>query len=374
MLTDEQLRRGLHELRETPSEDFAAELDGWAAAGFPSAREADASADSRIAFLGERLRRRRPLMPMLAGAATIVLAVTIGIALVSQEGLNDRLDQTEDLSRDGGGTAPPSAEDSDSALEREPAPGGDAGSTSTIEPAPTTVPPVPPTPREELRPNRERVQERSASMTLSTDAGDVDDVADAVVEVAERYEGIVVSSEVSRSGERGRANFDLRIPSASLQSALADLSDLASVSARNEGTLDITAPFVAAQERFEDAEAEVEALLERLEDAGGATEIASLREHLRTARAELAAARAELGNLKQRSDFSRLAVIVLGEGDADGWSLDDAAGDAVSVLEDIAGAALVALAVLLPLALLALFGRLGARELGRRRRESALDD
>ena len=64
-------------------------------------------------------------------------------------------------------------------------------------------------------------------MTLSTGPDEVDDVADEVVEVTERYDGIVASSSVRTGEERGRASFDLRIPSANLQAALADLSDLA---------------------------------------------------------------------------------------------------------------------------------------------------
>ena len=211
-------------------------------------------------------------------------------------------------------------------------------------------------------------------MTLSTDAGEVDDVADGVVEVVERYEGIVVSSDVSTNGDRGRATFNLRIPTANLQAALADFSDLASVSSRDEGTLDITAPFVNAEERFTDAKAEVDALLEELADAGDAAEIAAIREQLRVARSELAAARSELGGLKQRADYSKVALTVTGNGDADGWSLGDAADDAVSVLEDLAGAGLVALAVIVPLGGLALLGWLGWERLRRRRREAALDE
>src|SRR5689334_13171838 len=40
-LTDEQIGAGLRELRELPSERFAAELDAWAAEGFPSLKQID---------------------------------------------------------------------------------------------------------------------------------------------------------------------------------------------------------------------------------------------------------------------------------------------------------------------------------------------
>jgi hypothetical protein len=299
--------------------------------------------------------------------ATLLIGVVIAVG-ASEVGDDDAEDGA---SVDAPGMiAPESVDESGGAGDATP--GAARLDRTTAEPAPTTVPPAPP--QEQLKPGQERVQERSASMTLSTEASEVDDVADGVVEVTERYEGIVVRSDVSTNGERGRATFDLRIPTANLQAALADLSDLASVSARNEGTLDITAPFVSAEERFEDAKAEVDALLDELADADDATEIASIREQLRIARAELAGARSELGALKQRAEFSRLAVTVTGDGDADGWSLGDAADDAVSVLEDLLGAGLVALAVIVPLGGLALLGWFGWERLRRRRREAALDE
>jgi hypothetical protein len=211
-------------------------------------------------------------------------------------------------------------------------------------------------------------------MTLSTDPNEVAAVADEVVEVTERYEGIVVSSNVNTSAERGRASFDLRIPTANLQAALADLSDLASVRERSEGSLDITAPYVGAEQRFADARAEVDALLAQLAEAGSADEVAEVRERVRVARAELAAARAELAELKRRADYSRIAITVVGDGDADGWSLGDAADDAVSVLEDIGGATLIALAVLLPLGLIVACAWWLYTRTRRTLRERALDD
>jgi hypothetical protein len=376
-LTDEQIGIELRALRESPSERFAAELDTWAAEGFPrsdrlSSNSAGERGRSRWTRLAERWRRlrERPMRPVLAGAATIVLALTVAVGVLQSV-------------RDGGGPTGPESLSVEQPSGGEPAPetGGAAAKSlgeratgDAIEPAPTTLPPVPPVPQEQLKPGQPRVQERNASMTLSTEPDQVDDVADGVVDVTDRYEGIVVSSEVSTSGEQGRASFDLRIPTANLQAALADLSDLAHVSSRDEGTLDITAPFVTADERFDDAKAEVDALLEQLAAADSPSEVASIREQLRVARQELAAARAELGALKQRADFSRVSVTVVADRDGDGWSIGDAADDAVNVLEALGGAALVTLAVLVPLGGIAALAWLALRELRRRRREAALDD
>jgi len=360
-LTDEQIAAELHALRETPSERFAAELDRRVTEGFPSTPGEEESRSWR-----ERLAPLLRPRLAIAGAATLLLALIVSVAVIN--GLDDELQPTSiDSGRDTDAAAPQSLESGragDAAAEQAPG--------TSIEPAPTTVPPLPP--QGELKPGRERIQERSSSMTLSTEPDQVDDVADGVVEVTERYDGIVVSSNVSTSDGRGRASFDLRVPSRSLQAALAELSDLADVVSRDEGTLDITAPFVSAEERFDDAKAEVDALLDRLSEADSAGEIASIRAQLRAARAELAAARAELGSLKQRADFSRLSLTVVGEGDGDGWSIGDAAGDSVEVLEALGGATLVTLAALVPLGALAALTWLGLRAIRRRSRERALDE
>jgi uncharacterized protein DUF4349 len=369
--TEEQLATELRALRPAPSESFALELDAWAAAGFPPSAAAPGQDGERLPRQPSRRSRRRGLLgrsafrPALAGATALVLAAVVTIAVLSSSGGGPG--GAPSLSTPAGtpGAARPEAgAKSDSSGER---------AAPSVQVAPAPVPPLPPQPGEQLKPGRERVQERSASMTLSTEPEDVDDVADGVVDVSDRYDGIVASSQVSTASGQGRASFDLRIPTQNLQAALADLSDLAHVSSRNEGALDITAPFVSAEERFSDAKAEVDSLLDQLAGADSPAETASIRQQLQLARQELAAARSELGSLKQRASFARLNVSVIGNGGGGGWSIGDAADDAVGVLEALGGAALVALAALVPLSALLALGWLGTRELRRRRREAPLD-
>ena len=121
----------------------------------------------------------------------------------------------------------------------------------------------------------------------------------------------------------------------------------------------------------------MDALIEQLAEADSADEIAQIREQLQASRAELAAARAELAGLKQRADFStaqpsRWSATAT----RDGWSIGDAADDAGSVLEDLAGATLVALAVLVPLGAWSppRSGSAVDARCRRRSRERALDD
>jgi uncharacterized protein DUF4349 len=358
-LSDEQIGAELRALREVPSEEFAAELDAWAADGFPARESKARRAAAERGLLGfKRFFGRHAVLAGAVGSVAVLLAIGVPVATVMNGG-------TREFSGDGGGDAAvPMATDSRGA-------GGEsAGESIQALPAPRDAA----IPQEQLKPGRERVQEKSASLSLSTEPEGVDEVADGVVDVSDRYDGIVVSSQVNTADGTGRAGFDLRIPTQNLQAALADFSDLAHVASRDEGTLDITAPFITAEERYEDARATVDSLLDRLSEADSATEIAAIREQLRAARQELAAARTQLADLKQRADYSRVSVAVIGNGDSDdSWSIGDAADDAVDVLEAVGGALLIGLAVVVPLGAIGGAGWLAAREFNRRRREATLD-
>ena len=354
-------------LEERPeiSSEFAAELDRWAAEGFPP-REAAPPASG--------LGRLRARMPRLGSLGFLAPAGTVAVALIALVvGINSLGETGSDDSAGITGEADPVTLESG---DEESAAGGaiEPGALSDSPPvAPSSQPPLPAT-RERLKPGQDRVQEKTVSTTLSADPDEVAEVADGAVEVTERHDGIVVQSNVNTSGERAQATFDLRIPSRNLQAFMADLSDLASVQARSEGTIDITAPFVSAEERFDDAKAEVDSLVVQLAAADSAEELAAIKADLAPARATLAAVRTELAQLKQRAEFSTVSVTITGEGDANGWSLGDAAEDALSVLSDIAGGTLVALAAIVPLGLIAALIWFGTVGLRRRRRESPLDD
>jgi hypothetical protein len=377
----DDIARELREARPTMDRDFAAKLDAWAAEGFP--RDEQAPRGERVPSADgppepphpaprrwpPQPARRRWLLPAFGAAATAVLVIGVAVSQVGDGGLGGSVDQAGDAVSPSGGSeselaAPPGS----------PQASGDAAAPATSAEVSGDTGAVRLQGKQRvLLPGRPRVQETAASLTLSTEPGEVADVADGVVAITDRYRGFVVSSNVSTGEANPRASFDLRIPSQNLQAALTELSDLAHVKSRNEGTIDITEPFVTAGERFKDAKAEVDALLEQLAEAGDATEIESIRAQLRIARAELAAARAQLKALKQRAGLSVVSVGVVSEGDGPGWSLDEAVEDAIDVLEAIGGGILVALAVLVPLGAVGAAAWFGTAGIRRRRRESILD-
>jgi hypothetical protein len=353
-LTDEQLSTELTAMRETPSESFAAELDAWAAEGFPSVKQLEPTR-RRFGFV-----MRRPMLA--AAAAGLVVIAVIAVSVASYLERNNGVDS---------GAEPLSAGQQLSGL-RDQSKSVEVGPQSGSAAASTVVPaPVPP-PTGRPRNGRPQVQERSASVGLATEADKLGDAANGVVDVTERYDGIVDSSTVHAAGSNGHASFSLRIPTQHLNDALTDLSGLGRVTTRDTGSTNVTGAYVDAGKAYADARAKVDSLLEDLRNASRPSEAASIKQQLVVAREQLAAARAALRGLKQHVALTPVNVQITAQGDGN-WSIGDAADDAVNVLEAIGGALLIALAVLLPLAALVALGWLGARELRRRQREAPLD-
>jgi hypothetical protein len=357
-LTDEQIGAELSALRPGPREEFTARLDRLAAAEFPKVGR---TPSTRPALGGWSWSQ---LVPAL-GALALLGVVIVVIANSGNGGPTPGGGAS-------GGAELAAPQQSPSTAVAPSAGAGSAGSTTGRLAGPESV--VPPSePPIGGRPHngRSQVQERSASLGLSTNPEQLQDTADGVVDVTRRYDGFVDSSSVHAGGSRGHASFSLRIPTAHLDDAMSDLSDLGHVTSSDLGTTNVTGAYTDAGKAYAGARAKVDSLLERLRTASP-SEAPALRAQLSDARAELAAARAALRGLKQRVALTPVSVEISAHGEATGWTIGDAAHDALNVLEAIGGALLIALAVLVPLAALLTLGWLGARELIRRRREAPL--
>jgi hypothetical protein len=223
----------------------------------------------------------------------------------------------------------------------------------------------------------DRIEDASAQITLGADADDVQDVANQVVDVTDRYDGVVSTSEVSSDQSGARAAFELEIPFKNLDAALSDLSGLADVVSRSEGSKDITAHAIRARKDLADT-------LDRIRKARIAFIQADTREQRLVIRSQIdslkATARAQLAEfkgVKRQGRFATVSVDVTStessSGDDGNWGLDDAVDDAGDVLETIGGIALVSLAILLPASLLAALIALAVSRGRRRSRDKALD-
>jgi hypothetical protein len=221
---------------------------------------------------------------------------------------------------------------------------------------------------------RARAEQRSASLTLAAPRREIDGVSTQVADVAANLGGFVQSSTIS-SQEGG--SLELRVPSNRLETAIQRISRLGRVRELSRRSVDITANVVSARERLSDARAERKSLLVQLANAVTVNETESIRARLEIVSREISTARRALRRVNNEANFANLSVAVVpragGDDEQGAWTPGDAFDDALRVLEVAAGVAVIAAAVLLPLALIWLLAWLGHRAVVRRRRDRALD-
>jgi Domain of unknown function (DUF4349) len=221
----------------------------------------------------------------------------------------------------------------------------------------------------------DRKIERSIGLELEMPVDEMARVAEQVTAVTNQHGGFVLSSSVS-TGESAGGDFELRIPSTQLRAALRDLAALADVRTQTQTGRDVTREHVTAKDRLQSARAERRSLLRRLELAATDEEAEAIRRRLDLVAGEIHGLRAQLRSLRLRTDYAVVSVTLLPKdgdsGGGAGGSFDDALGDAGDLLVGVAGVIVRALAVGLPLGLIALIGWLAGRAFRRRQRESAL--
>jgi hypothetical protein len=346
-------------------------------------REVAGAIDERVVERWARppLRRRlRPRRSWLAAPVAGLAAVALVVAIVSiggNGGSSSGVSSAAALSATSSGSAgaaaspghaTPSAGASTSAPSRAAAP-----AQGTREQAPVPSP----------SPSGKRQVVQSAQLSLSAAPSRVDDVAQQVFDVVDAENGVVVSSHVtSTGGPDGGARFALSVPVGNLQRTVSELSQLhgAHVVSRSDDTNDITGQVGGAGRRLAEARALRRSLLRRLAAATTSHPEASQRAQQRDAHPTIGRDSASLNGLHRSVANSSLTVTIQAASvpvpvasNGGGFTLHRAVHDAGRVLVVVAGVALIALAVLVPLGLLvALVGWVGL-VLRRRRREAMLD-
>jgi Domain of unknown function (DUF4349) len=417
---DDEFVAVLESLRPEPDQEFAAQLDERAAAGFPRpARERRARLPFRRSL--RRLRTTPPRRLLLPAGCLIVTAIavaTAAIALNESDSTPKVVAAAPQVIRIGGGgkdaeveeevasssasnpsevagnttrLAKPEVQVGDSCASGTAGCGAHskfdgsffsqgsgsnpaaAGKTSGVQLATELLTSGPYASRA-----RHRDVERAAEVTLGTDPSEVGDASGKVLESVHASDGVVLNSSV-HGGSEGTpsARFELLIPSAKLSDALASFSEIAEVRARHESSNDITAPTVTTGELLQDSHARIESLLNQLASAETETEREAVEAKLRAERRHAASLKAQLTSLQRRANLSRVSLRIVSDeappsGAGGGWDAGDALHDAGHVLSVAAGVTILALAILAPIALIALLVWLAYRAWLRARRERAL--
>jgi hypothetical protein len=252
--------------------------------------------------------------------------------------------------------------------------------SETVKVEPSKVSTAIPTVSEPLEPLSRtgpaaRVQQRAATLTLAPKPAEVQSVADQIAQLAARDGGFVQNSQVRLAhGTGGEANLQLSLPSTRLSAALAELARLAPTRAQSQSLQDITDEYDAARTKLSDAVAARQALLRALARATTQGEIESLHARLSLASAAITRTRTAFAAVARRGGNSTVEVSVLGDEHAGGdrSTLSKALHDAGDVLKVALAVLIVALAGLVPLALLGVLAGLVWRMSRRRLRERAL--
>lgn len=295
---------------EEPSPAFAAELDRRVADGFP-----------------KPVHRRAWLRPALAGAAALVVVAVVAVSVVG---------------------------------------GGEHRVTSTFHarpkpPALQEFSSVQPTMALSVR----RVQ-RDVQLTIAAARDKLQQTADGIGTVAETHHGFVSSSHVT-TGDAGTAggSFELRVPQRELEATIADLSKLGELRSRSENAQDLTAPFSKTQDRLGNALVERRTLKLRRQTRATRARIAELN-------ATIDALNARLKNLRSRTSYSTVTVTLEQAKKTHAGGTGAAFDDARKILEAMLNFCVRALAVLLPLSIVAALAAFATRVLRRRLASRAL--
>ena len=387
---DDQLAADLKAMRPEPRPEFTAELDERAAAGFPRR--------SRLPRLSLSPLRAIPARRLvLAGGAFALFAIVVASTLVvaNQGGSEpqDNLALLEPHSKPAQSSPEPpdrAAAGGDSSASREssgvqyetevPTTESEASSAAAGTGYSAAAAEVERLDAERTsgEPNR-RAVERSAEIVLAAEPGDVGEDSSQVFEVVHAHDGIVMSSS-TQEGKPGRAGarFELLLPSDDLGDSLAALSEIDEVRSRHEATTDITAPTVDTAELLRDSNARIDSLLAQLEAAETEGEREAVEAELRQERRHRARLRGSLQQLEHRASYSRVLLLIeTGAKEESGtgggtWGIDDALGDAGQILAVAAAVTVVGLAILGPIALIALLAWLTHRAWVRRERRRVL--
>ncbi len=337
----------LRDVRPAPDPAWATKLDARVAARFPKPTPA----------------WKKPLIAFREHFFAFGAVATVGCALLALVVVGLRYS-------DG------SSDDSGSVAMTEQAPSSDSaggGSTAKV-PAPTL------SPESRTFSNADRAVISSATLTLSTSPDKVNTVSDRAIRVVDGLGGYVQTSEVNSSGNSASATLTVKIPSDKLDTGIAQLSKLAHVKARSQQDQDVTDQREALEASVRDARADRAGLRVRLSKATTDAERSRLRAQLDRASRRVTQRQRSLNELGAAVSYATVELQV--DGDRRGgaaappegrWTPGDAVGDAVRVLEVIAGVLVIALAVLIPVGLIALLGGLAGRIVVRHRRERALD-
>ena len=383
--------------REWPSEDFTRALDARVARRFapepaPAAQHGRGSTPRRAAWLGGG-----GAALLGAGVAAVIVLSSAGGNRLAKAGAVDgaarnkspviynahhgTVNTTAGVSAGSGlsNEALPNASSSGSTGAPALTPSAQAGAAVNGATNFTTATTTP------VAPGSKQI--RSAEITLTTANQHVDQVASEVFAVVGAEHGSVLSSHIATATNDsggGYASFSLSIPTSNLQDAITQLARLhyAALASSIDNSQNVSHQYNTDQRQLADAKALRASLLKQLQTAYTQSDIDSIKAQLKLAEQQINTWQSTLDSLNHRISYSDVEVEINQNGlpivpvtkhHSSGFTVGKAGHDALRVLVVSAGVALIALAVLIPVGLVAALLMWLWVWLRQRRREHALD-
>ena len=153
----------------------------------------------------------------------------------------------------------------------------------------------------------ERMIVRNGDMALVVE--DVINARDDITQLAARFDGYVVSSQISGEEEEMRGWISIRVPDEKFDQALAELRELAvRVKSESTSSQDVTQEYTDLQARLNNAEATEKQYLALLEKATDVQDILSIYESLSRVRQEIEQIKGQMQYLERTSSMSLISV------------------------------------------------------------------
>ena len=171
----------------------------------------------------------------------------------------------------------------------------------------------------------ERMIARTGEMSLVVE--DVVGAKNEITQLAARYDGYVVSSQISGEEQDMRGYISIRVPDDKFESALAELRDLAvRVTSESTDSQDITEEYVDLQSRLKNAEATESQYLALLGKATDVEDILRIYERLSQVRREIEQIKGRMQYLERTSSMSLITIRLKPEATAKplvraGWNI-----------------------------------------------------
>jgi len=153
----------------------------------------------------------------------------------------------------------------------------------------------------------ERMIVRTGDMSLVVE--DVVDARDEIAQLAVRFDGYVVSSQISGEEQDMRGYISIRVSDEKFDQALVELRDLAvRVTSESTSSRDVTEEYVDLQSRLKNAEATESQYLALLEKAEDVEDILRIYDSLSRVRSEIEQIKGRMQYLERTSSMSLISV------------------------------------------------------------------